>query len=154
MLTNTRPPWGWTVRVRFLGPLGLFLSLMACSSSTGPTVTLWEGSLNPIPPSQVTGNLAAISQFGGTEASIGMREGESGITYAWRIVSGTCQAPGEVQGHPSQYPPLYPDESGEASEDVRLAGKFKTGSRFATRVFRTLEGGELELVACGELHER
>ncbi len=129
------------------------LSVAACSDSTGPVFTLWEGDLQPLPTSTLEGSVAAASQFGRTEASIELRQAEAGATYGWRIESGSCQAPGEIQAGPAVYPPMTADEAGTASEDAVIGVVFKSNSRIIARVFRTLGAGGEEILACGEFRE-
>jgi len=130
--------------------LAASLFVAACSDGTSPVFTLWEGTLQPIPPSTIEGSTAAVSQFGRTEASIEIRQAEAGVTYGWRIDSGDCQAPGEVQAGLAVYPPLTADEAGTASEEAVIGVVFQSNSRIAARVYRSLEGGGEEILACGE----
>jgi hypothetical protein len=127
--------------------------LTACGSSTEPVLTIWEGDLEPVPPATVGGLVAAVSQFGRTEASIRVTDAEPGETYLWRIDSGTCQEAGETQGGVAAYPPLTPGQSGTASTDAVLASVFRADRDFAARVFLAGGAGEDRVVACGPLRQ-
>ena len=152
---NTRPSIGDLVPVGVARSLmGLFaLFFLACSSSTEPAVTLWEATLSPVLPGGLTGQVAAVTQFGRTEASIEIHQAETGQTYGWRIQSGTCQSAGVLQGGAAVYPILTPDEAGNAGADVILSAVFRRRSTFAARVYQDLPGGGEEILACGDLVE-
>jgi hypothetical protein len=124
----------------------------ACSSTTAPQVTQWEGLLSPVLPHTVGGSGAAVTQFGGTQASIQIEEGESETTYQWRVNEGTCQEPGPIQGGVASYPPLLTTPSGSSTASASLAEIFESGDRYAIQVFLSTEAG-VEVVACGELEE-
>lgn len=113
----------------------------------------WEGDLVPVLPATVGGQVAAVSQFGRTEASIQITDAEPNRTYSWRIDSGTCQGTGTVQGGPAAYPPLTAGGSGTGSANAVLAGVFKPNQQFAARVLRADGAGAGEVVACGDLQE-
>jgi len=144
---------------RILSPgIGVFLSLVAatllsgCSSSTAPVITTWEGDLAPEPPAVLGGRVAAVTQFGRTQISIRIEEGEPGVTYGWRVNAGTCEAEGEIQGGVASYPLLSPGETGTASGETTVAEIFRSGDSYAARVYRSTGTGELVEV-CGPLHE-
>lgn len=141
------------LRRRLVGVLLVVPLLGSCSDATGPILTFWEGDLDPIRPSFVGGRVVAVTQHGRTLAGIAIEDGEPGVTYGWRIDSGTCAEPGEIQGGPVAYPPLLPGQSGSASAETSLSALFKSGRRFAGRVFLTLAGGSEQIVACGNLDE-
>jgi hypothetical protein len=127
--------------------------LAACGSSTEPVLTIWEGDLEPVLPATVGGMVAAVSQFGRTEASIQITDAEAGHTYFWRIDSGTCQGAGETQGGVAAYPPLTPGQAGMASTDAVLSTVFKPDRDFAARVYLSGGGGGEQVVACGPLRQ-
>ena len=126
--------------------------LAACSSPTTVRVTKWEGTLVPDPPSTVTGQVAAVSQFGRTEISLQLEDGERGTIYAWRVDSGDCEGNGLIQGGVAQYPPVVPAEGGTGSAHTAIAGMFDPDGEYAARVFLPGEGGSEQVLACGELH--
>ena len=138
------------------GPLSRILTgvllVAACSSPTKVRVTRWEGSLVPDPPSTITGQVAAVSQFGRTEISVLLEDAEMGTTYGWRVDSGNCQGSGSIQGGPAQYPFLVPGEGGTVSGQTAIAQVFNPDQDYAARVFLPGDGGSEEVLACGELH--
>lgn len=135
-------------------PLLTLIPLMSgCGSITEPLVTRWEGNLEPIFPSAVSGQVAAVSQFDRTQASIQIERGEVGVTYRWHIESGDCQGNGQIQGGVAVYPQLVPNEVGTAGGETTLSTVFEPKSVFAARVFRVLEGESEQVVACGDLRE-
>ena len=131
----------------------LSLLVGSCSTGTEPLYTFWEGDLSPVPPANVTGTVVAVTQFGRTEASVEIRLGQPESLYGWRIDSGTCEQDGLLQGGIASYPLMETDEAGAATEDALLSNKFRPGNRYAARIYRPLEGGEQEVVACGDLTE-
>lgn len=120
----------------------------ACSSSTSPTFTQWEGDLAPIPPATVEGRAAAVTQFGRTEVSIQITEAEPEVSYGWRIDTGSCQGSGTIQGGDASYPGLTPGAGGTATANAILPVIFPANGAFAVRVF--LDASE-RVVSCGEL---
>lgn len=144
---------------RILPPgIGVLLSMLAasllsgCSSSTAPVITTWEGDLAPEFPSVLGGRVAAVTQFGRTQISIQIEEGEPGVTYGWKVNAGTCQTEGEIQGGTASYPPLAPGPSGTASGETTVAEVFRSGDSYAARVYRSTGNGEV-VVACGALRQ-
>ncbi|MFV2007668.1 MAG: hypothetical protein ACC667_09485 [Longimicrobiales bacterium] len=133
--------------------LTLIPLLSGCSSLTEPLFTRWAGDLEPILPSAVSGQVAAISQFGSTQASIQIERGEAGVSYRWHIESGDCQGNGQIQGGVAVYPQLVPNEVGTAGSEATLSAVFESNSVFVARVFRSLEGGSEKVVACADLRE-
>jgi hypothetical protein len=132
----------------------LLLLLAGCSSPADPVATLWEGVLDPVPPGGVAGSAAAVAQFGRTLASVEIRQALAETTYRWRIESGTCSSPGQVQGGLAIYPPLTASLAGTASMDAVVPGVLRSGSRYIVRVAREASAGDEVVVACGELVER
>ncbi len=127
--------------------------MSGCSSVTQPLFTRWEGNLEPVFPSAVSGQAAAVSQFDRTQASIQIERGEVGVTYRWHIESGDCQGNGQIQGGVAVYPQLVPNEAGTAGGEATLSTVFEPASVLAARVFRVLEGGLEQVVACADLRE-
>jgi hypothetical protein len=131
--------------------LAFSLLSAACSDTTAPLFTTWEGMLQPVRPNTLGGRGAAVTQFGHTVASVQIEEGEPEVSYGWRIDSGSCQEAGDTQGGPAAYRPLVTTEGGSASAEATLSQLFETGDLYAMKVFLpTGDGGE-EIVACGEL---
>jgi len=113
-------------------------------------MTRWEGDLVPILPSTVSGLVAAVTHFGRTDVSIFIEQAEAGLTYGWRIDSGTCEGSGAIQGGRAVYPDLVASEAGTAGGDTALSALFEADFQLAARVVRSVDGAE-QVVACGEL---
>lgn len=150
---------GWKMlRTRSLSQLpGLLVFsawLAGCDTGTNPVQTRWEADLQPVPPAIVGGQVAAVTQFGRTQASIHITHGEPGSAYAWTINAGTCGSVGETQGGDAAYPVLTAGESGSASADAVLAAVFRPDQAFVARVILQGEGTQETVVACGALQER
>lgn len=125
----------------------------ACDSAVEPSLTTWEGNLLPVFPSTVTGQVAAVTQFGRTTASIQIMEAEPEVTYGWRINLGTCEEEGLIRGGVAVYQPLNPGELGSAEGAAVMDVPFRDGQQLATRVFRSDGGSGEVVVACGELEQ-
>lgn len=134
--------------------LAAFLPLLlSCSTSTEVRYSFWEGTLQPVLPNQEGGIAAAVSQFGRTEVSVELRQGQAGATYGWHLKSGSCQAPGTIVGGVANYALMETDESGIATESATVSGVLRSGDSYSVRVYRPLENGGEDVVACGDLVE-
>jgi hypothetical protein len=138
---------------RMLGLLLLAPLLSTCSDSSAPIFTFWEGPLEPVRSSFLSGRVVAVTQHGRTDAGITIQDGDPGTTYGWRIDSGTCDQQGAIQGGTAVYPPLLPSQGGSASAETTISALFRSGKQFSARVFLSGEGGSDEVVACGDLEE-
>ncbi|HEU5211066.1 MAG TPA: hypothetical protein VFU06_16840 [Longimicrobiales bacterium] len=114
-----------------------------CVTGTEPEIYPWEGR---IVGSEVSGNVAVLSQFGRTEVSIQIAGAQPDASYAWRINEDTCAHEGALVGGAASYPALETDASGSAVQENTLPGMLRHGRAFAARV---LDGASV--VACGEL---
>ncbi len=142
-----------TPRTRLLfAVVGLCLPILGCGSATEPVLTTWEGELSPRPPGFIEGQVAAVTQFGRTQASIQIRNGNPDVVYTWRINAGTCDQEGLIQGGLASYQPLTPGEGGTAEANAVLDAVFRPGDQFAARVLRP-DGGSETVVACGTLEQ-
>jgi hypothetical protein len=121
-----------------------------CSDITLPQRTAWEGELQSLPPAQVGGSVAVLSQSGRSETSILITGAQREATYAWRIRTGSCEAGGDVVGGVAIYPTLSPDASGQAEGETILSRQLDRDGTYATWVFQVLEDAE-EPAACGSL---
>lgn len=137
-----------------LALLALAAALAGCSSSTAPSVTLWEGTLSPAAPGSVSGQVAAVSQFGGIQVSLEIRLATPGATYRWRLAEGTCATPGRVIGGVALYPQLAVGEERTAQALTTVPGELGTGRSYVALVVRIAGGGAEEPAACGVLVER
>ena len=153
MTRRLPPPPSKGRRPAGLSILCLLLLALGCSSSTEPDFFLWEGVLQPVPPSTVSGVTAAVSQFGRTEVSVEIRQAQAETLYGWRVNEGTCQAEGTIKAGVGAYPLMETDESGIATEDAVISGLLRSGTSFTVRVYLPQEGGGQTVVACGNLEE-
>lgn len=129
-------------------------ALNGCSATvTGPTIA-WEGALEPVRPAVVHGSVAVLSGSGRSEASISIIDGEPGVSYRWRIHSGSCQAAGDVVGGRAAYPVLSPGSSGQAGADASLSAALDPDREYAAWVLLDADDGHEEDMACGELLRR
>lgn len=127
----------------------------ACSDAVLPQITTWEGDLRPIGPSQrASASLAVLSQSGRAGVSIQMVGGDPDVTYAWRIVDGSCQAPGEVVGGRAVYPALETGAQGSASGETVLSRELDPEGSYAGWLYRVGSGGTETVAACGALQRR
>lgn len=136
-----------------LAPLLFTLLVLGCTSSTEPDFFLWEGVLEPVPPSTVSGITAAVSQFGRTEVSVEIRQAPADAVFGWKVNTGTCQSEGTIRGGVGAYPSIETDESGVGAEDAVLSGLFRSGEAYAVRVYSDQGGGVQTVISCGELEE-
>ena len=135
------------------GVLAVLFLVVGCESSIEPTLTTWEGNLAPVFPSTVAGQVAAVSQFGRTQASIQIMEADPEVTYGWRINSGTCEQEGLIRGGVAAYEPLYPGDLGSDEASAVLGVVFRDGETLAARVYRPDGDSGETVVACGELEQ-
>jgi hypothetical protein len=89
-----------------------------------------------------------VTQFGRTEVSIQITDGEPEVSYGWRVETGSCQNPGTIQGGDASYPGLTPGPGGTAAANATLSEVFPAKGAFAVRVFLRATG---RVVSCGEL---
>ena len=136
-----------------LGSLTLFLGFAACSTSTEVNYSFWEGTLVPLGDNMETGLAAAVTQFGRTEASIELRQGEAEALYGWYLQAGTCEMEGTILGGIASYPLVQADEAGTGNRSALLSTRLQPGSAYAVTVYRALDTGEDMPVACGNLQE-
>ena len=141
------------LRVLYAAMAALLLTSSACSEVTAPEITLWEGSLSPEAPATVAGTTAAVSQFGRTLASVRIRQATEGVDYRWGIFTGTCAAPGTLQGGTALYPLLTPDAAMTAEGETSLPGQLSAGGQYVVQVLEIGEGGSEARAACGTLLE-
>jgi hypothetical protein len=128
------------------------LLLAACSDAVLPQVTTWEADLRPSSPSsRLLASVGAISQPGRAEVSIQMGGGDTGRSYSWRIVGGSCEGPGDTVGGQAVYPVLQADAQGGATDETVLSRELAPEGSYAALLFRLdPDGGEIR-AACGEM---
>jgi hypothetical protein len=145
-----RPP-RWPALL--LATLAAATSGAACSSTTEPVTTFWEATLQPALPATVGGRVAALTRNGRTQITISIEGAEADVPHMWRLESGTCAAPGTLEGGVASYPVLTAGPDGSAEAEASIAAIFRSGEQFAARVVWSPEGGAEEVVACGDLVE-
>jgi hypothetical protein len=116
-----------------------------------PLLTTWEAEVEPVRTAGVRGSLAVVSQSGRATISIQLVRGEAGVTYSWRLESGTCPDGGEVVGGRAVYPPLTPGLEGSADGDTVVSRELDPEGSYVARVFRILQSSGEDLEGCGEL---
>ncbi len=132
--------------------LGGGLCLAACSDAVLPLVTTWQASLQPVSPAQrVSGQVGVLSQPGRSETTIQITGADEGVTYAWRILTGTCGSQGDVVGGRASYPQLQAGADGLAAGETTLSRELNPEGEYASWLFRLLAGGGETAAACGVL---
>lgn len=129
----------------------LVLAGLACDSSIESALpTAWSadlaatesGSAGPV------GTLSAVSQGIHIEAAIDLSRAEPGISYEWRIRSGSCAQPEDTVGGVASYPVLDASGSGSASAQALLNETLDPGGGYHAVVF---EAATMQTVSCGSL---
>lgn len=135
--------------------LAAVLAIGACSIDVAePELTRWQSDLQPIPPALEAGTVAVISLSDRSEAGIAITGGEVGVTYAWNIRSGSCDAEGTVFVGEAVYPLLAPRQSGDDEAEQILAQPLNRNGDYAAWLYRVTETDDRIAVACGELVRR
>jgi hypothetical protein len=121
-------------------------------ATEGPSFTLWETQLRAeLDYPGVTGQAAAVSGPGGTEAGVDLRGAEPGAAHAWGVRVGSCASPGQQIGPDSDYPVLEVGETGSASVNTQLAVQLSLESAYHVEV--RVSASDATRVACGDLAE-
>jgi len=128
------------------------LLLVACSTGTEPSISLWQGTLRPVAPSTITGPVAAVAQGGRTRVSVEIRQAVAAQTYAWRLDEGMCPTGGAIQGGVALYPSLTADAARTAKTEAAIPGQISSGKRYAVLVLGTGTAAD-QTVACADLAE-
>lgn len=124
----------------------------ACSDAVLPLVTTWQASLQPVSPAQrVSGQVGVLSQPGRSETTIQITGADEGVTYAWRILTGTCGSQGDVVGGRASYPQLHAGADGVATGETVLSRELNPEGEYAAWTFRLVAGGAEIDAACGVL---
>jgi hypothetical protein len=135
--------------------LGGIVALGACNEPlTYPGSVPFEATLAPVgTTSTITGVVSAVSQGRSTtQTAIGIEGGLPATRYAWRIVNGTCAAPGTVVGGGGSYPDFTTSSDGSGS----LVGAFVNALLLRDAPYAALVYGGAnrdQIVACGPLEE-
>ncbi|MDP2958646.1 MAG: hypothetical protein Q8N53_19635, partial [Longimicrobiales bacterium] len=109
----------------------------ACSDAVLPLVTAWQANLQPVSPAQrVSGQVGVLSQAGRSAPSISITRADEGVTYSWRILTGTCGSKGDVVGGRASYPQLKPGADGVATGETTLSRELNPEGEYAAWLFR------------------
>jgi hypothetical protein len=126
--------------------------LAGCSDAVLPLVTAWLAELRQVSPAhRVSGQVGVLSQPGRSETTIQITGADEGVTYAWRILTGTCASKGDVVGGRASYPRLQIGADGAASGETTLSRELNPEGQFAAWLFRLAVGGAETDAACGVL---
>lgn len=132
------------------------VGLAGCNlESTGPDpAVLLQGPLEPTDPmSTITGSVAAVSQSGNTDISIGVQGLDPDEPYAWYLRTRTCSGNGEIIGSFEAYPRLEPDPSGAADADHEFSLELESGESYAAELLVDPDGAA-EVLACADMVEQ
>lgn len=126
-----------------------------------PEAVLWEGELDAVDESGLSGSIAAISRESTTEVGIEVRGGEAGDRWDWLLARGTCDEPGTPVAGAGAFPVLEAeeDESGPGPEaPVSAEGRTILSTPLdRDREHHATVAAESEpdsLLACGEVRPR
>lgn len=140
------------VRVAFICA---FLLLTACASGghsdPRPIPAAWTGDVEAVGDHGHSG-FATVTLLpdGETRANLTLRGGSTGGRHPWSIRTGKCdEDPGPAIGSASAYPPLEPDERGNASAGAILATVLDPDADYRVDVHQSVD--DPTVVGCGEL---
>jgi hypothetical protein len=91
-----------------------------------------------------------LAQSGRTQTSLQLSRGQAGSTYAWRIQSGSCTAPGDVVGGLAAYPTLEVAGDGTAEGATTLSRELSPDGTYSGWIY-LVTGSDEAAVACGAL---
>jgi hypothetical protein len=117
------------------------------------SVTTWEGQLAPDPAHpDLSGQVAAAVQLGGTDAGIGIAGAAPNAAHLWGLWSGSCTRPGSLIGTSDDYPVLAVGDSGKASAETRLGVRLSSDSTYHAELLESAAAPNR--IACGNLQQR
>ena len=141
--------------------LCLLLVLTGCASSpetdSVPIPAAWTADVQAMVGTE-PGGFATVTVLpdGETRANLTLRGGTAGGRHPWRIREGRCPGgdsePGPVGnevGGADDYPPLEPNEGGNASRTAILALMLAPDAEYHLDVYQSEEN--MSVVACGDL---
>lgn len=117
---------------------------------SGNTTLRWSGQILAMGGSQVRGSAAATTIGSRTEVIVSITRGTAGGTHPWHVHRGTCGSGGPVVGSGGAYPPLQPDQAGNANETANLSVALSAGERYHVNVHESPQNPG-SIVACAEL---
>ena len=130
-----------------MNPANVFLLVGALAGAlpAGPPLAKWRAILEPEGGSRVRGGATAEAKGDSTHFVITVRDGTANSTLGWHMHSGTCAAPGAIEG--SGYPPLQVGPGGTAQTAVTLPVAPPASGDHLIQV----HGPGGTVVSCGEL---
>jgi hypothetical protein len=126
-----------------------------CLSPTSPPeVLLWEGELlvEAEGPADMKGSAAMVAYQFQSDVGVGIESGPEGVSYGWRVHSGTCATPGDAVAPSTAFPALNVDSDG-AGEAATTIQRRLTGTEYAVQVVENADGSGAVL-ACADLTRR
>lgn len=136
------------MRVKAICTLVLVVALVGCGpTATQPAPSGWNVVLTGRGSHDALHGTAGVaSQFGATQLHIELR-GPAGGVYSWRLVRGTCSAPGAGIGATAQYPELRLSGQGRTAAQAHLNQMLDPDGAYALVVHIGTE----DIAACGDL---
>lgn len=132
-------------RVAFLCGL-----LVACTTTTGPASTAWQGEFNTVhSPDSIGGNVAVVSTDR-MHASIQINNAPAGTILTWELRSGSCVQPGDILGGRGVYPSLAPDATGSAGAEALVDATMSPDGRYEAAVL----DASRSVLACADLERQ
>ncbi|CAN5206901.1 hypothetical protein BH18GEM1_BH18GEM1_17240 [soil metagenome] len=120
-------------------------------TDTQPVVGAWTAEVSAVGEDGHSGFATVTILPGGTtRADATLAGGSAGGKHPWVIHEGTCEAEGALVGDSDGYPPLEPNDLGNASATATLAVVLASGEPYSLRIYRSPEDRET-IVGCGEL---
>jgi hypothetical protein len=128
--------------------------LTACDLSPAepdPPV-LVTGTFVPVDPERtLSGSVAAVTQFGNTDISVGVQGMEPEETLAWHLREGTCAGSGDIFGSPGAYPPLVADDEGSAEGGVGFSLRLRPGRSYSAEIVSEVGVTGPGAIACADM---
>lgn len=111
---------------------------------------VWTGDLRATGEASIEGTVEAVSRSSGTQVRVTLTGAEAGGELPWHVHQGTCGSGGPIVGEPTAYPPLAPDDTGQATASAQLTTPLSAGDSYHINVHQAPDAVET-IVACGEL---
>lgn len=141
--------------LRMALPAVALFAFTACESTTlPPPPDVWAGPLAGEEGHETLAGIAEVVSSGTLfVAGLEIEGAPAEATLTWTVAAGTCGAPGEAYGDPSDYPLLEVDEEGRAEAVTTIARSLSVGEdlHLAIRHHDEEADEEAVLVACGDL---
>lgn len=145
-----------SIMMRRIAPVAVvLLAVVSCGLTDveGPRAVGYEGSFEAVAPDLVvTGDAAAVTQFGETQASVLLSGLEPDTEFRWFLRTGPCDGGGEPVVHPSVFPELSTDSTGDGTQEARWGGELEDDAEYSVDLFDgSVEDGER--LACADLRQ-